>query len=365
MKNKKVIRNLIGEGSCNWGVYFSGSHLRMLQVDFKDEKSQILGWVEKRIPKGIIEQAKIIKKEVFIEIFREAVDDVNGIFCGKNITVTIPEEEVYTSVIEVPLIEDQKALKETLKWETESSMPVSVDDIYYDWQIIEKNENKMKVLVMATNKEIIDNYLEVFDELGFKVLAFEPESLSLARSLIKFDSKDEYTLLVNIGTDFSSFVICNKNIPIFNSSSSISGRMLTEIVVKEMGFSFEKAERYKIKRGTEEAGFLNGQEKNVFLPILEMLVEEIKKTKDFLNESLFLGKSEQKFSKIILCGGGSNLKGLDSYLTVKLKQLVTQSNPWINFSFDKKIPPISKQDSQGFASVIGLILRLKEYEKDN
>lgn len=365
MKKNKKIKKIFSGGVYSWGIYFSDSHLRMLQVDFENKDDKILGWAEKRIPKGAIEQSMITKKETFIEIFQDVVENSFGDFYGKNILVSIPEEKVYTSVIEVPLIEDSRAFKEALKWETEANMPVSIKDVYYDWQIIEKTDKKTKVLVMASNKEIVDNYLEVFDKLNLKVVAFEPESLSMARSLIKHNTEDEYTLLINIGTDFSSFVICNKNLPIFNSSSSVSGRMLTEILVKEKGFSFEKAESYKIKEGVEESVFSKKGEGNVFLPVLEMLVEEIRKTTDFLNESLSPGGDEKKFSKIILCGGGSNLKGLDSYLTVKLKQLVAQSNPWMNFDFNKKIPPISKQDSQGFASVIGLTLRFKDYEENN
>lgn len=102
---------------------------------------------------------------------------------------------------------------------------------------------------------------------------------------------------------------------------------------------------------------LRAKKKFIFEAILLDLIKEITKTIDFLNENLFLEEKNKKIDRIILCGGGSNLKGLSSYLTVKLKQQVIQSNPWINFSFVEKIPPISKQKSQGFAPTIGLTLR--------
>jgi hypothetical protein len=59
------------------------------------------------------------------------------------------------------------------------------------------------------------------------------------------------------------------------------------------------------------------------------------------------------------------LKGLSSYLSIKLKQSVIQANPWLNLNFVKKIPPISKQNSQGFAPVIGLTLKAQDYDKIN
>lgn len=252
MKNK-IIKNSIfcNKKNYGFGVDFSDSHLRLLQIKYKKDSFDIIGWSQRKIPKGIVEQGKIIKKEDFIEILKDALENSNGSFVGGSVMVSIPEEKVFTRVIQVPLSKNTKELEETIKWETESNIPVSINDIYYDWQIIKENQNKIDVLVMATNKDIIDNYLEVFDSVGLEVVAVEPESLSIARSLIPKSHK-EYTLLIDMGNNFSNFVICKSGLPIFTSSSSISGNKITELIVREFGFGFEKAERYKIKRGLED-----------------------------------------------------------------------------------------------------------------
>lgn len=360
-----VITNLFNcDDECYFGVDFSGSSLRLLQLEKKGKSLDILGWSEKKIPKGIIEQGKIIKKEAFVEIFQEALEKVNGSFSGNNIMLTIPEEKIFTRVVSVPVVEDKESLEDAIKWETESNIPIALNDIYYDWQIIDKNEEKIDVLIMATAKEVVDNYLEIFDSLDLKIIALEPESLSMARSLI-LNGSQGYVLLVYIGTNSSNFAICKNGLPIFTANSSVSGKMMTEIVVKELGISFEKAESYKIKKGLEVA--LNSREGSnaIFNSVLEILLKEINSNIDFLQENLFPEEKNKKISKIIMCGGGSNLKGLSSYLTVKLRQPVVQSNPWVNLNFIEKIPPISKQDSQGFAPVIGLTLKFQEDEKND
>ncbi|MCK5080769.1 MAG: type IV pilus assembly protein PilM [Candidatus Moranbacteria bacterium] len=362
MKNKVITNFSHCSDSCYFGVDFTGSSLRLLQLENKGDDFEIIGWSQKKIPKGVINQGNIVKKEDFIEIFKESLESVHGSFSGSNIMLTIPEEKVFTRVISVPSADDEKSLEETIKWETESSIPVAISELYYDWQILKKEKNKVDVLVMASNKDIIDNYLDIFDGLGFKVIALEPESLSMARSLITKKFED-YALLVYLGTDSSNFAICKKNTPVFTANSSISGKMMTEVVVKELGVSFEKAERYKIKKGLESSQVNSKNSRIIFNSLLETLVKEMKKTIEFLQENLFSKEKNKKITKIILCGGGSNLKGLSSYLTVKLRQPVTQSNPWINLNFVKKIPPISKQNSQGFAPVIGLTLKAQDYEK--
>ncbi len=361
MKKKSIINLFNNKEKCSFGVDFSGSYLRMLKINFDKKKCNVLGWAEKKISRGIIEQNRIIKKEEFKEVFKETLDNAEGELSGDKIMVSIPEEKIFTSVVGIPLTESKDSLEEIIKWETESNIPIPVDNIYYDWQLVSKNKEKMEILIMATNKEIVDNYLEFFDDLKYKVVVLEPESLSIARSLVTREEKNKYDLLINIGSSSSNFVICRKGIPVFTSISSISGKMLTEVIVRELGFSFEKAERYKIKKGLECNSF---NDKNIFDSVLKMLMEEINKTVEFLGDNSFLNEKENKIDRIILCGGGSNLKGLESYLTVKLKQPVFKSNPWVNFDFAEKIPPISKNKSQSFVSVIGLVLKFQENENN-
>jgi len=362
MKFKNLFNFLKINRENHLGIDFSGSHLRLLEIR-KDKKDfDIKAWSERKIPKGILEQRRIVKQEEFIDFFKEAIENSEGSFSERNVVLTIPEEKIFTRVITIPKVENKKSLEEIIRWEAEASMPVAISEIYYDWEIIKEDKEKTNVLIMATNREIVDNYLEVFNELNLNVLALEPESLSMARSLNLLGTED-YNLIIDLGDNSSNFIICKKGLPIFTSSSSISSKTITNTIVRVKGVSFEKAERYKIKVGLEESQLKNSKNKTLFDSFLTSLVDEISKMKEFLNYNLFLDEKNKKINKIILSGCGSNLKGLDSYLTIKLRQPVSQSNPWLNFNFNKNIPPISKQKSQGFAPVVGLTLKIKANEK--
>jgi type IV pilus assembly protein PilM len=361
MKIKNLINLFKTNKECYFGADFSGAHLRLMETKKHGKSFDMVGYSQKKIPKGIMDQGKIIKKNEFMEVFNEAVENAEGFFSGKDIMLTIPEENVFARVISIPVEENEKSLEEMVRWETESSIPLAISETYYDWQIIKEDKGKKSILVMATKKDIVDNYLEVFDEMGLNVLALEPESLSMARSFSRVEEKD-YSLIIDLGNHSSNFIICKNGLPVFTSSVSISGKTITELIIRKMGLSFEKAERYKIKVGLEKSQSKLSQ--NIFDPALISLVDEIKKMTEFLKYNLFVEEKNKKIDEIILCGGGSNLKGLSSYLTIKLKQKVSQSNPWSRFNFVKKNPPISKQDSQGFAPVIGLTLKFEDNEND-
>ena len=66
--------------------------------------------------------------------------------------------------------------------------------------------------------------------------------------------------------------------------------------------------------------------------------------------------------KIILCGGGANLKGFISYLTKKLGKEVELGNPWTNFNLENNLPIINKTNSVRYATVTGLAMRGLYYD---
>ncbi|MFO7807566.1 MAG: type IV pilus assembly protein PilM [Candidatus Moraniibacteriota bacterium] len=343
-----------------FGVDFSKSALKIIQLENDKHGKRVVGWSKKKMPKGLIDSYLINDFSLFKKVFNDSIIDAKGSFRGNNLVLSVPETKIFTRVVEIPLMRKDEA-NEAVKWESESNIPISIDSVYYDWEIIKKKKQKMDVLVMASPKKVIDNYLSAFESIGYEVVAFEPESVANGRSII--GAKDSgFLLLVDIGMDYGNFVLYDKNVPIFTANSSVCGKVFTDAVVKQLGTSFEKAESYKIKTGLGK----NKKEKeevfNTFKPILENLVEDIEKTIDFFQNNLFKEMGDKKIKKVVLTGGGSNLRGLDAYLSSRLNREVVKADPWSEFNFNKRVPPISKDDAQNFSTAIGLSLRAQEYE---
>ena len=66
-----------------------------------------------------------------------------------------------------------------------------------------------------------------------------------------------------------------------------------------------------------------------------------------------------KIKKILLCGRGSNLKGLPEFIFSELRIPTELANPWINILPEKtiRIPKIPFKDSLGYTTALGLALR--------
>jgi type IV pilus assembly protein PilM len=346
-----------------FGLDFNNSSLRILQLNEDNGKLKVEGWSERKFAGGVFENFEITKVEKFKETFDMALESAKGKIFGRKAVISIPENKVFTRVISIPEIDPAEA-SEAVKWETEANIPISIEDVYYDWQIIRKIGKKMDVLVVATPKKIIDNYLLAMDKTGIEVVACEAESIATGRSVIEKGNRD-FLLVVDIGLDSASFAIYQGSMPVFTSSSNATGRMFTSMVAKELGLTEEKAEAYKIRNGLLGT---TDEEKNknieIFKSVLAILYQEIEKTINFFGSTMN-SNFDNQIKKVILTGGASNLKGLPEFLSEKLKKEVCLSNPWINLDITGKVDEISSEKAQSLATVIGLSIRAQNYESYN
>ena len=141
-----------------------------------------------------------------------------------------------------------------------------------------------------------------------------------------------------------------------------------------MGVTLAEAERLKIKHGLEEKIKIKiGDEKTnlkkergkifeALVPALIDLVQQIKKYLDYYQTHAsheHLPPDGKGVSKILLCGGGANLKGLPELLSLKLKIPVEIGNPWINILSEgkKEVAELSFEESLKYTTALGLALR--------
>src|SRR6185295_32077 len=75
-------------------------------------------------------------------------------------------------------------------FEAEAYIPLPMDQVYFDWQILGQSEDKMEVLIIASPKDYVDKYLAAMEKIGLTICAVEVESQSVVRTLIKPDMKE-------------------------------------------------------------------------------------------------------------------------------------------------------------------------------
>ncbi len=350
-----------------FGLDLSDISVKVFQLEKNGEKYEIRSFGSQSIPEKSFEDGVVIDKEKIILAIQEAVRKAGPKKINtKKVICSISESKAFLRVLNIPQMDEDSA-KEAVKWEIEASIPLSIDNVYYDWQFINGEnrnnqevigEKKQDILTVAVAKKTVDGLMEVLKGAGLDVYGLEPESIASVRSLIDKNESQESCLIVDLGSKRTSFIITKGNIPFFTSSIHFSSEGITDALAKHFGISVEAAEKMKISKGLE-----NSEEENsiigVVKPILENLISEIEKTIDFFEN---ISDGENKIKKIILSGGGANLKGLIPYLSTKLNKEIEGGDPWINLGLNEKLPPISRENSISYSTVIGLAISATEYE---
>ncbi len=342
-----------------FGIDISDLSVKVFQLEKKGDIDKIRSFGVENLSKGCITDGRIIDKDKLIGAIKKTIQKAGPQKINtKKVICSIPESKSFLRIITLPLI-NKKEAHESIKWEIESNIPLSVENVYFDWQFLNQENGKQNVLAVAVAKEVVDDLMEVLEKSGLSVYGIEMETIAMARSLITVKAKkDESFLLIDLGEEKTSFIITESNIPYFTSSIPFSSAGLTDTISKTLKISKAEAEKLKLTKGIEYSN-KNQDIFNVVKVLLESLFIEIEKTIDFYQN---MSKTSRKIKKIIISGGGANLKGLIPYLTTRLTREVIIGDPWANLNLGRKLPLISKENSMRYATVIGLAMREINYE---
>lgn len=328
--------------------------VKVFQLGKKGIKDEIRSFGISEIPLGCIENGKIIDREKLIEIIKKLLVSAGPKKINtKKVICSLPESKVFLRAVTIPEMSEEEA-SEAIKWEIEASIPLAVEQVYYDWQFLDKKDGKQIVLTAAVAKDFVDELSGVLEDCNLEVYGMEVESIASTRSLIPRDAKKENVfLIVDIGSNKTSFTVSEGNIPYFTSSIPFSSSGITEEISSDLNLQKEEAERMKISEGIENSTG-NNSILNSVSSLLENLAVEIERTMDFYQN---MSKSNPEIEKIILTGGGANLKGLLAYLKSKISKEIILGDPWINLDLDSKLSGISQSDSVRFVVATGLAMR--------
>lgn len=341
------------------GLDLSDLSVKAFQIEKNGSQDVVCGYATADILPNSIEDGKIIKKEAVIDAIKAMLKSSNAKKINSNkVICSLPELKAFVRIITIPKMSEEEA-SEAVKWEMEAGMPMSLEEVYFEWQFLESNEDEnQRVLTVAVAREIVDSWMEVLTLAGLDVYGLEVESIATIRSLISNNaSREETALIVDLGARRTNFIIAEGVIPFFTSSVPFSSESINDAIIKKLNLSSAEAEKIKINNGIENTKKTNP----IFAavkPSLENLVVEIIKTIDFYGEMF---KQGHGIDKIILCGGGSGMKGLPEYLEKRIKKDVIIGNPWINLKLKSNLPPINKEISMRYATAIGLAIRGSNY----
>lgn len=338
-----------------FGLDISDLSLKIIKLKKKGKFLGLASFGEIKMKPGIIEQGEIKNEEALAENIKKAVAQVKGgKLKTKYVIASLPEEKAFLQVIQLPLMKKEE-IKKAVYFEAENYIPLPIEKVYLDSQIVSRvpsRPGRLNVLIAALPKTTIDPYVNSLKKAGLKPLALEIESLAISRVLIKNNITPQPLLLIDLGESRVSFIIFSGSSLRFTASYQISSQQFTKAIAKYLKIDFKKAELLKLKHGIDDSreGKRNLE---ALKPLLTDLVTQTKKYLDYAKTH------STKVGKILLCGGGVNLKGFVDFFSLQLNLPVELGNPWTNILPKpvKKAPELSQEESLRYTTALGLALR--------
>lgn len=346
-----------------FGINISDLSLKLIKLKKDGRHLSLASFGEAEIKPGIIEKGEIKDENALSEIIKKAVSQAGGEkIKTKYVVASLPEEKAFLQVIQMPLMR-QEEMKKAVYFEAENYIPIPMDNVYLDAQIVKPVLNHLDhidVLIAAMPKNIVDSYFASLKRSGLRPLVFEAESQAIARSLVGEETSCESMLLIDLGAAVGSFIVFSGNSIRFTASLPVSFQKFTEIISSNLKISVKEAEDMKKKHGI--GGQKGKQIFNILEPHLIDLIDRIKKYLSYYqthSSHEHLPSGGRNMKKIILCGGGSNLKGLCDFLSQELRLQVVMGNPWSNILPQplKEVPELPYYESLKYTAALGLALR--------
>ncbi|MFA7402913.1 MAG: type IV pilus assembly protein PilM [Pelobacteraceae bacterium] len=250
----------------------------------------------------------------------------------------------------------QEELEDQISWEAEQYIPFDINDVNMDFQILSPDSNdpsKMNVLLVASKKDIINDYVAVFSQVGMQLVVVDVDSFAVQNSFEvnhSYNSED-IIALVNIGASVMNINVIKDGITLFTRDVQMGGNLYTEEIQKQLGLSSEDAEIGKLLAHEST----NEPLRNVIRKVNDTLTQEIRRSLDFYNSTA----NDDRISSVFVSGGCSKVYNLINTISEKISLPVEKLNPFAKLKYNEKdFDPEYLEEIGPFMAVpVGLAIR--------
>lgn len=247
----------------------------------------------------------------------------------RHVAVGVPSEKVFTTVVDIERLAPAELAK-TIHFQADSLIPTPIDESKLDWAVLgdsPKDKTKVEVLLSSVNNEYVENRLDLLESIGLNVIAFEPESIALARAVIPSNATAPQ-LVLDIGSKATDLVIVMNGTPRLIRSIPTGNEAIIRSAMQNLNIDEKQAQQFVYKFGLAQ-GKLEGQIYHAIISTIDLLTSEIEKSIKFFQARY----PAAKLDRIIVTGGASVLPEFPLYLANKFGLNVEIGNAWRNVSF--------------------------------
>ena len=213
----------------------------------------------------------------------------------------------------------------------------------------------VEVLIAASRKEKVQDRQGLAEAAGLKPIVVDVESyasrLATARLIENLPNKglDTLVALFEVGALTTSMQVIKNDEVLYERDQAFGGAQLTQLIVRQYGFSPEEAESKKRSGDLPE-----DYESGVLKPFVESMAQEIGRALQFF----FTSTPHNKVDYVMLAGGSSALPGLTESVTQQTSFACMRADPFEGMTIGSNIREKKmRREVASYLTSCGLALR--------
>ncbi len=271
---------------------------------------------------------------------------------AKNVAISLSSQKTFTTVIDVPT-QDIKELKRTMEYQLDQHIPMAIDDAKVDWVLLGESLTKpdsQEVLIASTAKNYSEGKLEFIENLGLNVIAAEPDSISMSRSLASNYQGGQ--LIIDFGENSADLSMLYNNAPRLVRTIPVGLGTLVKSAVQNLNIKEDQARQFILKFGLAQDK-LDAQVFRAIEVTLENFAQEISKSIKFFSTKY----PDAPVSQITVAGYAGIIPQLNEYIASKTGIQTKSGNPFQYVNVPAKYQQFIATNGNEFAVAVGLAER--------
>ncbi|GAB6099054.1 type IV pilus assembly protein PilM [Halanaerocella petrolearia] len=308
------------------GVDLGSSNLKIVELVPANPVPKLNQYLIREVQSDLIKQLAEIKAEYD--------------FQTNKVTIGVEGSDLIIRQVTFPVMSEQD-LDQVISLNAEDSLPLPIEEVELDYEILERREEELVVMLVAVKKKPLLDKIKVLEEAGFKVVSVAASPLTLKHILSSEKISQEDLVVIDIGAKVTEIIVLKEGKFSFRRGLDIGGRDFTVEVSRKKELSLYEAKNYKSNQQIKE----------------DTVSQSTTRLKQKIKHSL--GYNSVKISQLLMTGGVANLnplvKRLDHELDIQVG--ILDSIDLIQFDVLDISPHLLRQKLPQLSVSLGLALR--------
>jgi len=290
------------------GLDISSSSVKLVELGRGKDGSYVLERCAiEPLERGWINDGNVEKFDEVAEAMRRVVKKSGT--RTRNVAMALPASAVITKKIILPGGLSEQELEIQVETEANQYIPFSLDEVSLDFCVVGPSTTSagdVEVLIAASRKEKVQDRQGLAEAAGLKPVIIDVESyaarLAASRLIANLPDagQDRMVALFEVGASTTSMQVIRNDEVLYDRDQAFGGRQLTQLIVRQYGFSPEEAESKKRSGDLPE-----DYDAGVLRPFVDSMAQEVARALQFF----FTSTPHNRVDHIMVAGGSARCPG--------------------------------------------------------